>query len=175
VRIDVADLWDPRYDDAWRVIPTNLGWKKNGENVMGAGLAKQTALRHPDLPALYGEFCQRVKNYELVPLFAYNKLLLFPVKPLNVARPWLSWNQPADIGLIWRSAEALNRFYRYERVAVPLVGAGNGQLPHVAVLDVLHRFWGGGDKWTLVITRECFSLLSLSGAIQSELLAGKVQ
>ena len=39
MRITMGDIWDEKYDapEFRRVVPTNIGWKHDGENVMGRG------------------------------------------------------------------------------------------------------------------------------------------
>lgn len=96
------------------VIPTNIGWTKDGRNVMGRGLAKQAAQRCPQLPFDYGEFCQKHRENTPVVLMrprgqSARTFLMFPVKPLNRAAPWLSWQSKADILLIDRSLEQLKQ------------------------------------------------------------------
>ena len=68
-------------------------------------------------------------------------LILFPVKPLNPEKPWLSWQGMADPVLIEQSAIQLADWtkHRGERlIALPLVGCGNGGLGEEVVLPILH-------------------------------------
>ena len=45
------------------VIPTNIGWKADGSNVMGAGIAKQAILRYGrDIAAWYGAICRACRT-----------------------------------------------------------------------------------------------------------------
>lgn len=135
--------------DAWVVVPTNIGWTRHGANVMGRGLAKQAAQRHPGLPGVYGQYlrgCHRAGA--LGPgaagaLFRYGpgRLLLIPTKPLHPTDPALSWSQPADPVLVAdavaRLATALGRTPTAPLVLVPLLGAGNGGLPIARAWDLL--------------------------------------
>jgi hypothetical protein len=127
------------------VIPTSIGWRKDGSAVLGRGLARQAADKWPQLPLIYGEICQqRGVETPVCPIrppgLNPRNLLLFPVKPLNVAQPWQSWNQPADILLIRRSLreleELLPQLVGNKDIWIPDVGCGNGQLP-VAVVRPL--------------------------------------
>ena len=46
-----GDIWEHHNDGSrYIVIPTNIGWKTNGHNVMGAGLALQAKTRYPSSP-----------------------------------------------------------------------------------------------------------------------------
>ena len=51
-----GDIWNVEPKDAWIVVPTNVGWKRDGSNVMGAGLAKQARLKFKQLPYDYGKW-----------------------------------------------------------------------------------------------------------------------
>lgn len=114
------------------VIPTNAGYKSNGENVMGAGLAFQASKEVPDLPRVYGIRCMD-KN----PCFYYKekRLILVPSKPLIAETPWLSWKQSARADTLVSSLEWLesNAVIFETDVYVPLIGAGNGGLDKVLV------------------------------------------
>lgn len=139
-----GDLWDyaPTH---WLVIPTNIGWTRDGRNVMGRGVAKQAAERVPALAQWYGELCRRrgaatavAFNRWTISADEVYKLLLFPVKPLNLAAPWLSWQNRADLELIKRSTKLLSLAgTMLTPVALPLVGCGNGGLVQEDVLPIL--------------------------------------
>jgi hypothetical protein len=133
------------------VVPTNIGWKKTGANVMGAGLAKQAAeVIDKKLPLWYGEQCQRygadtpVLEYEL-------GLVMFPVKPLNELAPHLSWKQRASLKLIERSTIQLAEMYSgiKREIAIPMVGCGNGGLDPSDVRPILAKHLD--DKFLLVL------------------------
>jgi len=128
--------------------------------VMGAGIALQAKRKLPLLPSWYGHFCK--KHGENTPVAQYMTLLLFPVKPLNKGKPWLSWRSPADLELIARSAEQLAAYrldglYNSEgtapQVLLPLVGCGNGGLDPVDVLPRLDRYLTE-ERFVLVIRPE---------------------
>lgn len=120
------------------VVPTNLGWTKDGKNVMGRGVAKQAAIRNKDLAEWYGAECK--KHGKDTPVLPYYRLLLFPVKPLNEAEPHLSWQGEADLALIERSTVQLAARPGTERVALPLVGCGNGRKKSGEVLPILQKY-----------------------------------
>ena len=50
-----GNIWDYYDKGHWIVITTNGTVKKNGENVMGAGIAKQASQRFPTLPKWCGD------------------------------------------------------------------------------------------------------------------------
>lgn len=150
-------------EGSWVVVPTNIGWKKDLTNVMGAGLARYFADTYRDLPAIYGKFCcntylkergassrrsgrpsakDRLSYVLQVPQY---KLFLAPSKPLDVDCPWLSWKQSATMRQVTESLEGLQRLVD-ERIAagdfipkvyVPLLGCGNGGLSHRLVRPLM--------------------------------------
>ena len=152
-----GDIWDYA---CLKVVPTNIGWRKDGSNVMGRGVAQQAARRYPGLAAWYGRECQRMlqsahRDYNTGEptwgLRGYRDLILFPVKPLNFDAPWLSWRQRASLELIRYHTEMLAESMRLapEPIALPLVGCGNGGLPPSEVLRVL-RWHLEDDRFILV-------------------------
>ena len=139
-----------RFD--WVVVPTNIGWTKRGEAVMGMGIAGQAAKFYPDLKIEYGDFCMKHgENTPVVQLLCkansgtVRGLILFPTKPLNKQRPQLSWQGDSDLGLVTRSLDQLRELgKRHEqwlatggRVLTPLVGCGHGRLEENVVLPLM--------------------------------------
>lgn len=107
---------------AWRVIPTNLTVRADGTAVMGAGLARQAAARHPDLPYRLGAAIQ-TGHHSLV---AFNdiRICALPTKR--------HWRDPSPWDLVQDSLRALRAFalaHPDEPIRVPLLGAGLGGLP----------------------------------------------
>jgi len=143
----VGNIWD-FYDigNTFIVIPTNLGWKSDGTNVMGRGLAKQAAKRFPSLPKEYGRFCKELakKKELLLYLDEVKRLILLPSKPLNVSKPWLSWTGKADIQMVIKSLTSLKEWVveTSRFVGLPLLGTGNGGLDKKAVLDITEKILG---------------------------------
>lgn len=144
-----ADIWT-FLDSHLIVIPTNIGYKReSGANVMGRGLAAQAAARYPDLARWYGIFCKAHGKDTPVVRYPDAPLLLFPVKPLNTAAPWLSWKQAADLELIERSTRQLAEL-QVGDTAVPLVGCGNGGRTMAEVRPILDRHLSE-DRFLLVL------------------------
>ena len=118
-----GDIWDAPPTDAWIVVPTNVGWKRDGTNVMGSGIAEQAKVKFDDLPHRYGRWCQENKDK----LFEYNKgkLLCLPVKPLNKKKPWMSWMEDACPKTITFSYDQLKKWAEeHKEEAVKLVAFG---------------------------------------------------
>jgi hypothetical protein len=141
--IYVNDIWELS-NTYYIVIPTNIGWKSNGKNVMGAGLAKEATIRFPVLAEWYGTLCRHFR--ESTPVSFLQPLILFPTKDLNRNSPWLSWKNKSTLGRIEKSAKELNLWIRSlgdggleRRVAMPPVGCGNGKLNFNDVRPILEK------------------------------------
>lgn len=146
----IGNIWDWLDRDTRIVIPVNIGWKSDGTNVMGAGLAREAAQRYPGLPFWWGQTCKTLK--EKTPVMIYSPqptIILFPTKPLNPEKPYLSWKQKASLELIERSAQQLARIEG--RIALPMVGCGNGALDPKKVEPILQKYLSE-DRFTLVLT-----------------------
>ena len=165
------NIWDLGQDHAI-VIPTNIGWTKDGNNVMGRGLAKQAAKRYPNLPQVIGERYKMLHSgrtrlgkpsvNENPPVFIIRvpgdfELVFLPVKKL-VRPAYLSWKNPADLQFIAKGLHYLrdNTIAKLKkpRLAIPLVGSGNGRLDKKAVRLTIERILGDLDNVTLVIFPE---------------------
>jgi len=131
----IGDIWKLQ-KKSYIVIPTNIGWRVDGSNIMGRGLAQQAAVKYPELPGWYGGKCQEAPEGKLH-VYEPGKLVMFPVKPLNREKPWLSWKSKADIELIIQSASQLFGLPFDDPVSIPLVGCGNGGLDPAEVIPVL--------------------------------------
>jgi len=143
----VANFWTThkRFDAI--VCPTNGVIKKNGELVMGGGLAKQFKERFPYVPFAWGQMVQESGNH--ICLYEHEELpdlLSFPSKK--------HWRDNSDIELIRRSADelvALTDQRGYARVLVPRVGCGLGGLTWQKVRPIMASRLD--DRFT-IITKE---------------------
>lgn len=128
------------------IIPTNLGFKKDGNNVMGRGLAYQCATKYPEIPKIYGEFCKnRIKNDIKKQLLVLNdyRLIMFPTKKIILEAPHLSWKQFSDTETIEKSLIELVNLQEFKDghiMYVPLVGAGNGGLDKQSIINLLKKY-----------------------------------
>lgn len=114
------------------VVPTNEGWDSNGDNVMGAGVAKDCVRRMAqhdvNIKSLYGRSCHYGESFKFYP---EERLLMFPTIKLNPDNPSMSWANGSSYDLIEKNAIYLN--YIAERnpsveFYMPLVGCGCGGL-----------------------------------------------
>lgn len=142
-------------DDVWRVffhydavcIPTNGFCRRDGDAVMGAGLAAQARHRYPGLANRLGYLLRENGNIVQVMIAEPIPLVAFPVKPAFQIFPCEvvkhkegvfhhgdrvpGWACVADLDLIENSARQLlglvdERAWR--RILLPRPGCGAGQL-----------------------------------------------
>jgi len=142
-----GNIWAHYNEGRWVVVSTNIGWKKNSENPMGAGIAKTAAELQPELPAKYGAVCKKYGSKTAVWPYKSGKMILFPTKPLNEEMPWFSWKNDSCYKLIRRSAKQLAKLVEILRedhfiptVVLPMVGCGNGNLSPKRVIPILEDY-----------------------------------
>lgn len=134
-----GDIFRADPTDAFVVIPTNVGWRRDGSNVMGRGVAKIAATLYPDLPSLYGAWCQE-RGADLFVCEKY-RLICAPSKPLLMQRPNMSWSQKADLLTVEDSYRKLLVWvlsHKDAEVKTPLLGAGNGGIPNAEALRIIN-------------------------------------
>lgn len=140
----------------WVVIPTNIGWKKDGSNPMGAGIAAVAAAMYEELAGWYGARCKKYGRDTAVCPFYDGHLILFPTKPLvSLRQPQISWQHPATLELVARSVTQLQKLGEIltERkvilgeIGLPLVGCGAGKLQRADVVPILKRL---DDRFVLL-------------------------
>lgn len=102
-------------------VTTNGIVKRNGELVMGAGMAREAVKRHNNIAECYGD---HVKEYGNTPceFHADGKIIMsLPTKD--------NWIEAADIDLIVESIERISRLVPQNMtIAIPRVGCGCGGL-----------------------------------------------
>lgn len=147
----IGDIWQHHAGGGWVVITTNIGWKKNGSNPMGAGIAAHAADMYPELPGWYGARCSKYGADTACCLYKDARFILFPTKPLNEKKPWLSWQSDSTLDLIRRSAVQLQELGSIVRgggydglIALPMVGCQNGGLNKLDVLPILRSILDDG-------------------------------
>jgi len=73
-----GNIWDFHRVGYWVIIPTNGNIKKNGEAVMGKGLALEAKKKFPRLPK---QLAERLESYgDSVHIFAEYRIVTFPTK-----------------------------------------------------------------------------------------------
>lgn len=144
-----GDIWT--YDDVerkdgqswpWIVIPTNGETKVNGEAVMGAGVAKDAAVRFPLLARKLGAKLREGGNHVFFleqtavkgETRLFRGLVAFPTKH--------KWRDMSSLELIEQSAKELRDLVLHCKpaaVILPRVGTGLGGLGWKVVKPVLER------------------------------------
>jgi hypothetical protein len=122
-----GDLWE---FDGINAITTNGFVKRDRTCVMGRGCARQAAVKFPELPRKLASSISAEGNH--VFYFPEHRLITFPVKHY--------WWEPADSGLIERSARELLKIIEVKKIkeAVYLPpGCGNGRLKWEDVKKIL--------------------------------------
>lgn len=128
-------------------ITTNGFLKKNGEGVMGAGVAKQAAIKYPAMPGLLGHGLTMLGNNVFV-LGDFDKktFVAFPVKH--------KFFEVADIALIEKSCKQLMDLVEsrgWNNVCTVRPGCGNGKLNWQDVKSICEKYFD--DRITIVNDR----------------------
>ncbi len=166
MKIVNGDLWS--YSEThWITIPVNVGWNTRGENIMGAGVAKQAKERCPDLAKWFGGICSSFREKTPVILYTdqskldtFRYYVLFPTKSLNEKAPHLSWRSASSLDFVKKSIDQLaemganrngpgSRTLGTREVVLPLIGCGFGGLSPDDVVPLLENALD--DSFTLVV------------------------
>ena len=151
----VGNIWEYHAKGNTICITTNGTLKKNGNAVMGAGVAKQAATVFPDIRQALGEEIAD-KGNELF-FFQDMNIINFPVKH--------NWYENADIELIKKSCKQLQEIANFHAdtygrhinlvkfpIILPRPGCGNGKLDwEIEVKPVLQKML---DDKIMVISNE---------------------
>lgn len=149
MRVIEGNVWDLLTGRDALVVPTNCGWRRNGTAIMGRGLARQAAFRFKGLESDYGWACREYRSkLTAMPGKLRDRsgimmaLVMFPTKLLNSQKPWLSWQNPANLELIERGLQELRRLgpglVTDGSIYLPLLGCGEGGLDPEIVTQLLH-------------------------------------
>lgn len=133
----IGDLWN---QPGWIVVPTNLTTNVHGMAIMGRGVAVQATNKFPLLKKIYGKYLQD----EILSgvMFYAGRIICVPVKK--------HWIDKADVTLIKKSLNILISLLKEdEKVALPLVGCGFGELTQQEVLPILEEMLD--NRFTLVL------------------------
>lgn len=135
-----GDIWDCKTPLSPICITTNGYIKKNGQCVMGRGIALQAKIRYPKLPKELGD---RIKQFgNKVFYFPDYDIITFPTKHI--------WTDTADIELIKSSAEQLVEMvnsdyinmaesYGWKRIYLVRPGCSNGKLQWKDVKSIIEK------------------------------------
>lgn len=157
-----GDIWElSQYNYDAIVITTNGFVKKNGEAVMGRGIALEARERYPSLPANLGKWITENGNIPGITYIEPNvsvfdvwrpyRLITFPVKPVFGPRGEPGWRAKADIDLIRESAHGVVKLVDAAdlgSIIMPRPGCGNGGLKWEDVKPVIEPILD--DRFTVV-------------------------
>lgn len=138
-----GDLWQAYESGEWIIVPTNGMTRRNGEAVMGAGVALAAAKRIPRLPRLLGAQLRASGNHAYA--WPAYRFITAPSKHYPF--------EPASLTLIERTAQETAHWVAHYQVATIFsiqVGCGVGAQRWAVVAPILHRLW---DTRFVVLTR----------------------
>jgi hypothetical protein len=138
----IGSIWDFHKQGHWVIVPTNGNRTKDGLAVMGAGVAKDAALRYPELMELLGE---ALAGGNGVNVFPDQRIITFPTKN--------NWRNPSDVMLIHRSCQEFKRIienWQGECPAFysPQLGCGLGGLKWEMVKPILEKYL---NDWVIIV------------------------
>ena len=132
----IGNLWDYHEKGHWVAITTNGFVKRNGEAVMGRGVALEAKKRFPRLPEVLGlsiKFCGNTVRVLGTPPFLDYKLVAFPVKH--------RWWERADVALIEEGCKLLSISWpKGVKLYMVRPGCGNGGLDWKDVRPILEKY-----------------------------------
>lgn len=130
---EYGNLWELADEGCNALVITTNGFvRKDGQAVMGRGIAKEAADRFPELPKELGTLLRNHGN-QCYPLWGYTAytIVTFPVKPVWGPNGVPGWRANAELPIIKQSAEelvALADKYEWTDILLPRPGAGYGHL-----------------------------------------------
>jgi len=153
-----GNIWD-HIDDYDAVIITTNGFvKKNGEAVMGRGIALEAKERWPWLPQSLGIWLQTAGNIPGIfttldepEIQDFPYILTMPVKPRIGPKGEPGWKAKADLVLIGHSLRYLQIIaedYEFKKIIMPRPGCGNGGLKWEDVKPVIKPYLD--DRFTVM-------------------------
>ena len=128
------------------VITTNGIVKRNGDAVMGAGIALEMAKKFPLFPKVFGDKLKKDGNHVAlfyVPQVNGRKVITFPVKN--------HFKEKASLELIERSCQELVKLadlYKLTQICLPRPGCGVGGLKWKQVEPILEKYFD--ERFTIV-------------------------
>lgn len=160
MREERGNIWDYLPSHAV-VVSTNIGWKKDGTNPMGRGIAAEAARMFSALPLWYGTYCRAHGILTGVVDWTPDmtapdgpEIVLFSTKTLDPYQPHISWMQKSSLELIGISARQLAELWQATAprrpCALPLVGCQNGRLMEEEDVVPILRKWLVSDEFVLV-------------------------
>jgi hypothetical protein len=114
-----GSIWNFHSPDNWVGVTTNSVIKRNGQAVMGAGIALDASRRFPELPARLAKHLTEGGNHPYI--FPQYRIVTIPTKH--------HWKDKSDIDLIESSCKKLIQCAdHFSKLYIPRLGCGNGGL-----------------------------------------------
>lgn len=146
-------IWEKFYEDKrehkYIVITINGFVKKNGECIMGAGIAKQAAQRYPGLPLRVGNSIIGPEFRTKIIRFQSANFILFPVK--------YHWQEPASLKLIEKSCQELKEIIDVHNnsgkdyvIYSVKPGCGNGRKSWEEIKLIMEKYFENEDNLVIV-------------------------
>lgn len=127
---EYADIWSFYKTGEFIVITTNGFVKKNGDAVMGAGIARQARDKFPGMAYAIGQAIKKNGNVPLVNV--KYRIITLPTKKI-----WTELSDPKlieeGLGILVRIVDELE----LEHVYMPRPGCGNGKLDWTSTVKPL--------------------------------------
>jgi hypothetical protein len=167
VKLSHGNIWDFLPKGYYITIPTNVGWTVSTPepvNPMGRGLAKDARDRFPGCDRWLGKqycltsaFSLRPEDPAWLKIYPSAPLIFFPTKPLNALEPWRSWSTKSNKTMISKLLDHFPKFvteFNLGKVAIPLLGAGNGGLDPAEMKALIQQKLGSDNRFLLITPAE---------------------
>lgn len=148
MKIAYGNMWSVFTSVDLFCITTNSIIRKDGELVMGRGIAQQARNKFPGLGLALGtaisEAGMNSKIYGL--LLSPN----WPVKKLAAFQVKVNWQAKADLDIVKESAKALGHWAKTnpdKTIALNFPGIGNGRLDYDDVLEIVKHLPDNVTLW----------------------------
>lgn len=148
-----GNIWDYYNKGYVMVVPVNQTLGKNGNLIMGAGLAYQVKRKKPDVAYKLALLMQAYKMG--VVYLATERLIAFPTKK--------HWSEDSSPELILKSLRQLREWFhaqqdRAVKIVLPAVGCGCGNLDWRTEVKPLLEAQLLEDNFTVVLKDEMFDV-----------------
>jgi len=163
VKLSHGNIWDFITKGYHITVPVNIGWTINSvqpANVMGRGVAKDAKDRFPGCDLWLGSQFVLTATYnhpmgdpEWIKFYPHAPLIFFPTKSLNKNEPWMSWKRKSDPGMISAHLDHFPKLvteHNLGKVALPLLGAGNGGLDPGDMKKLIQEKLGSDNRFLLI-------------------------
>lgn len=129
-----GNVWTHHKRGYWAVITTNGSVRTDGAAVMGRGVARQAAVKYPDLPFELGTHIKDWGN--TVGIFQQYMIITLPVKH--------HWQSKANLELIETSIKKLRQVFGFagmpaSKIYMVRPGCGYGRLDWADVRPILEK------------------------------------